>query len=106
MHEDEKLVEAITEEMGTLFCKGIFTDRTVFRFTVGESSITVAISADSCETEGVAGKADCSCRTSTEMFRKIWYDGYRPGIMDFLGGAINSDAPLLLPQFLRAFGKL
>ncbi|BCG47203.1 hypothetical protein GEOBRER4_n2030 [Citrifermentans bremense] len=106
MHEDQKLVEAITEEMGALFCKGVFTDRTVFRFNVGESSITVAISAESCEVEGVAGEAGCSCRTSAEMFSKIWYDGYRPGIMDFLGGAIKSDAPLLLPQFLRAFGKL
>lgn len=106
MNEDEKIVEAITGEMGTLFCKGVFTDRTVFRFTLGEASITIAISADSFTLEGDAAKVDCSCRTSAEMFRKIWHDGYRPGIMDFLGGAINSDAPLLLPRFLRAFGKL
>lgn len=106
MHEDRKIVEGITGEMDGLFCKGVFTDRTVFHFTLGEASIIVAISAERFTLEGDAGKVDCSCRTSAEMFRKIWYDGYRPGIMDFLGGAINSNAPLLLPQFLRAFGKL
>jgi hypothetical protein len=106
MHEDQKIVAAITAEMGDLFCKGVFTDRTVFRFNVGESSITVAISADGFALGDAAGEADCSCRTSSEMFSKIWYDGYRPGIMDFLGGAIKTDAPLLLPQFLQAFGKL
>jgi hypothetical protein len=39
------------------------------------------------------------------MFKRIWNDGYRPGIMDFMGGAIKTNAPQLLQQYLSAFGK-
>jgi hypothetical protein len=39
------------------------------------------------------------------MFSRIWHDGYRPGIMDFMGGSIKSNAPQHLQQFLTAFGK-
>ena len=100
------MIDSITAEMGSLFRKGVFTKKTVFRFILDDETITVTLDADSCSVEkGGADKADCTCRTSEAMFRKIWFDGYKPGIMDFLGGAIKSDAPLLLPQFLRVFGK-
>jgi hypothetical protein len=39
------------------------------------------------------------------MFNRIWNEGYRPGIMDFMGGSLKSNARQLLQQFLRAFGK-
>lgn len=101
------MIDAIISEMGSLFRKGVFTDMTSFRFTLDGAAITVTIDAQSYAVErgAATGKADCSCKTSAEMFGRIWYDGYKPGIMDFLGGAIKSDAPLLLPQFLKAFGK-
>lgn len=108
MKEEALLVEAIIEKMGPLFCRDVFTEKTTFRFTLGSSAITVQMDADCLEVEKDAPQAaaDCSCRTSAEMFRKIWYDGYQPGIMDFLSGGIVCDAPFLLPQFLRAFGKM
>ena len=49
--------------------------------------------------------ADCICKTSGEIFNKIWNEGFRPGIMDFMSGKIKSNAPQLLQQFLEAFGK-
>lgn len=101
------MIDAIIAEMGTLFRKGIFAQKTTYRFLVDDVSITVTVDAESFSAEkgSSAGGVDCSCKTSAEMFRKIWYDGYRPGIMDFMGGAVKSDAPLMLPQFLKAFGK-
>lgn len=100
------MIEAIIAEMGSLFRKGVFTERTTFYFSVDGSSIAVVIDAERYAVErGKPEQADCSCKTGAEMFRKIWYDGYRPGIMDFLSAAIKCDAPLMLPQFLKAFGK-
>lgn len=101
------MIDAIISEMGSLFRKGVFTDMTSFRFTLDDAAITVTIDAQSYAVErgAATAKADCSCKTGAEMFGRIWYDGYKPGIMDFLGGAIKSDAPLLLPRFLKAFGK-
>ena len=101
------MIDEIIAEMPTLFRKGVFTERNTFSFTLDDVTITVTIDAESYEVSRgtVAGKTDCSCKTSAEMFRKIWYDGYKPGIMDFLGGEIKTDAPLMLPHFLLAFGK-
>ena len=108
MQDDVRLIEAIIGEMGPLFQKGVFAESTSFRFTLEEASVTLLIDADSYVVERDAARTavDCSCKTPSDMFRKIWYDGYRPGIMDFLGGDIRCDAPLMLPQFLRAFGKI
>ncbi len=50
-------------------------------------------------------KADCICKTSKELFLKIWNEGYRPGMKDFLSGAIKSNNPGALKDFLRCFGK-
>lgn len=101
------MIEAIIAEMESLFRKGVFADRTTFYFSVDGTRITVTIDAETYVVEQgkTVEKPDCSCKTSAEMFGSIWFDGYRPGIMDFLGGAIKCDAPLMLPQFLKAFGK-
>jgi len=101
------VVEAIIAEMEPLFRKGVFAQKTSFFFSVDEAPITVTIDAESYAVERGkgSGELDCSCKTGAEMFGRIWNGGYRPGIMDFLSGAIKCDAPLLLPQFLQAFGK-
>jgi hypothetical protein len=104
----ESMVDKMISEMGPLYRKGVFTKRTSYRFTFGDTTITVIVEPESYSVEkGItADKVDCNCKTSLEMFSKIWYDGYKPGIMDFMGGAIKADAPFLLPPFLRAFGKV
>lgn len=101
------MIETMISEMGAAFCKAVFSERKAFRFRLDEETITVVVDAESCHAERGANlePVDCDCKTGAEMFKKIWYDGYRPGIMDFLGGAIRCDTPLLLPQFLRAFGR-
>lgn len=87
--------------------KGVFTVPTTFYFSVDDTKKTVTLDTDGCTVQDgkAVDEADCICKTSTEMFVRIWNDGYRPGIMDFMTGAIKSNAPTLLQQFLQAFGK-
>ena len=101
------MIDEIVAEMGSLFRNGVFSKKTSFRFTVDGTTITVILEAQSytVEKQSTIAKADCSCKTSAEIFHKIWYDGYKPGLMDFFGGAIQTDQPFMLPQFLQAFGK-
>ncbi|MEI7815801.1 MAG: hypothetical protein WCI45_01295 [Desulfuromonadales bacterium] len=89
------------------YVKGIFTVPTTFYFSVDDIKKTVTLDDTGCTVEEgkTVDEADCVCKTSAEMFSRIWNDGYRPGIMDFMGGAIKSNAPQLLQQFLQAFGK-
>lgn len=101
------MIEAIIADMELSFREGVFTEQTTFFFSVDGAPITVCVDAAcySVLRGEPAGKPDCACQTGAGMFGRIWNEGYRPGIMDFLGGAIRCDAPLLLPRFLKAFGK-
>lgn len=78
-----------------------------FYFSLGDYKKTVQLSAAGClVTEGKAvDNADCVCKTSPEFFLKIWQDGYRPGMKDFLSGTIKSNNPSALQVFLKCFGK-
>ncbi|MFA7405914.1 MAG: hypothetical protein WC007_18130 [Pelobacteraceae bacterium] len=89
------------------FKKGVFNEPTTFYFSVDDVRKTVTLDADSCLIEDgkTVEDADCVCKTTAAMFNRIWNEGYRPGIMDFMGGAIKSNAPQLLPRLLVAFGK-
>jgi len=99
--------EEIFRTLQAKYKKGIFEEATVFYFSVGDIKKTLTLDSEGCHIRD--GKpdagADCSCSTSLEIFNKIWNEGYRPGIMDFMTGKIKSDAPLMLQQFLLAFGK-
>lgn len=100
------MIETMISEMESAFCKGVFSKKTTFRFRLEDTTIVITVDGDGYQVgRGGTAVADCDCATSAELFRKIWYEGYRPGIMDFLSGAIVCDNPLLLPQFLRAFGR-
>lgn len=87
--------------------KGVFTVPTTFYFSIDDLKKTVTLAAESCTIEDgkTVEAADCICKTDAAMFNRIWNDGYRPGIMDFMGGKIKSNAPQLLQQLLTAFGK-
>ena len=99
--------EGIFSAMQEQYQKGVFTVPTTFYFSIDNIKKTVKLDAECCSVEDGKSveEADCVCKTSAEMFNRIWNDGYRPGIMDFMGGAIKSNAPQLLQQFLSAFGK-
>jgi hypothetical protein len=101
------MLEDIFKALPESFKKGVFEERTTFYFSIDDFKKTLTLDAENCLVED--GKTiedvDCVCKTSATMFNKIWNDGYRPGVMDFMGGAIKSNAPQLLQQLLAAFGK-
>ena len=87
--------------------KGVFNVPTTFYFSIDDIKKTLTLDAENCVIEDgkTVEEADCVCKTSAAMFSRIWNEGYRPGIMDFMGGSIKSNAPQLLQQLLTAFGK-
>jgi hypothetical protein len=99
--------EDIFATMRKSYQKGVFSVPTTFYFSIDDIRKTVTLDAENCLIEDgkTVENADCVCKTSAAMFNRIWNEGYRPGIMDFMGGTIKSNAPQLLPQLLVAFGK-
>lgn len=78
-----------------------------YYFSVDETRKTVFLGPDGVQVaEGrTVAEADCVCKTSAPFFLKVWQDGYRPGMQDFLSGAIKSNNPSALKEFLEAFGR-
>jgi hypothetical protein len=101
------LSEAIFKTLQDSYQKGVFNVPTTFYFSVDDIKKTLTLDSGGCRIQDGKSveEADCVCKTSGEMFNRIWNEGYRPGIMDFMGGSIKSNAPQLLQQFLSAFGK-
>lgn len=101
------MTDEVLQTLPESYRKGVFTVPTTFYFSVDDIKKTLTLDNYGCIIEDgkTVADADCVCKTSMEMFQRIWHDGYRPGIMDFMGGAIKSNAPQLLQQFLSAFGK-
>jgi putative sterol carrier protein len=99
--------EEIFRKLQGSYQKGVFNLPTTFYFSIDDIKKTLTLDGEGCTIEEgkTVEEADCVCKTSAEMFDRIWNEGYRPGIMDFMGGAIKSNAPQLLQQFLKAFGK-
>ncbi len=101
------MIEEIFNQMATEFQPGSLSKPLSYYFSIDEIKKTVFLDPQSCQVEeGKATEsADCVCKTSAVFFGRIWNDGYRPGIKDFLSGAIKSNNPEALKSFLGAFGK-
>jgi len=101
------MINSIFNQMASSFQAGSIDKSVSYYFTIDDSKKTVYLDPQSCRIE--EGKttetADCVCKTSAEFFAQIWNDGYRPGLKDFLAGAIKSNKPEALKTFLVAFGK-
>lgn len=101
------MIEEFFAALEPLYKKGVIREKTSFYFSIDDARKTLVLDADSCSVENgkTIAAADCVCKTSGEFFLKIWQQGYRPGMKDFLSGTIKSNAPHLLQQFMAAFGK-
>ena len=67
----------------------------------------MTLGKDKCEvTEGKPDKdADCFFKSSEQMFLDVWNGNHTPSAKDFLTGAIKSNNPLLLKDFVAASGS-
>jgi putative sterol carrier protein len=101
------MIEEIFATLSQSFIPKAISQPKSFYFSLGEIKKTVELGSDSCRvTDGkTIDNADCVCKTSPEFFLRIWRDNYRPGMKDFMTGAIKSNNPTALQDFLRSFGK-
>lgn len=101
------MIEEIFNSMADSFVADTVAEVKSFYFSLGEVKKTVIVTPESCEVADgkTRDSADCVCKTSVEFFERIWVEGYRPGMADFLGGKIKSNDPSLLQVFLTCFGK-
>lgn len=100
------MIDEIFAGLAPAYRKGAVTRRISFYFSIDDAKKSVVLDPDGCTvSDGKTDNADCVCKTSGEFFLKVWNEGYRPGMRDFLGGAIKSNAPHLLQEFLKGFGK-
>ena len=76
-------------------------------FSIDGIKKTVQLTSSGCQVEDgrTVEDADCVCKTSAEFFLEVWNEGYKPGLKDFLSGAIKSNKPEILKKFLVACGK-
>ncbi len=101
-------VGTIFKGLCKLFQKGSVKTARTFYFSLGEGEKwTVALTPEKCEIKPgkPAADADCFFKASEQMFLDVWNGKYTPSAKDFLTGAIKSNNPLLLKEFIGAFRK-
>jgi len=101
------MVEKIFADLPGIFKPEAVSSAVNYYFSLEDVKKTVKLTPESCLVEDgkTVDNADCVCKTSQEFFQKIWDDGYRPGLKDFMSGTIKSNNPDKLKTFLSAFGK-
>lgn len=101
------MIEAIFSGLEGNYSPADIDAETSYYFSIEDIKKTVVLTPQTCRVED--GKTletvDCVCKTDSDFFLKIWNDGYRPGMTDFIGGKIKSNDPFKLKDFLSAFGR-
>ena len=101
------MIEQIFSEIPQSYNPEMVSNPATIYFSIDAVKKTVQLTATGCQVDDgrTVDNADCVCKTSAEFFLKVWNDGYKPGLKDFLSGAIKSNNPELLKTFLTACGK-
>lgn len=101
------MINDIFAGLSPLYINGVFSRRTSFYFSIDDVKKTIILDAETCSVSNgkTEENVDCVCKTSEQFFLKIWNEGYTPGLRDFMSGTIKSNAPLLLKEFMKSFGK-
>jgi putative sterol carrier protein len=100
-------IEDIFRGLPAKFVKGNLRSRRSFYFSLGDDEKwTVVLTPEACEVKpGQNGDSDYFFKGSKEMFLDVWNGRYTPTVKDFLNGAIRSNNPLALKDFVDAFRK-
>ncbi len=104
MSEIAKIFEGLPKK----FQKANVKAPRTFYFSLDEDEKwTVFLGADKCDVKKgkPAQDADCFFKASKQMFLDVWNGKHTPSAKDFLTGAIKSNNPLLLKEFVAAFKK-
>jgi hypothetical protein len=49
--------------------------------------------------------ANCVCKMTSELFEKVWYENYKPGMKEIFSGTLKTNNPEASQKFLKACGK-
>jgi putative sterol carrier protein len=99
-------VTKVFERLPKLFQKGNVTKERTFYFSLDDEKWTVTLGKDQCTVKPEKTEdADCFFKASKEMFLDVWNGRHTPSVTDFVTGAIKSNNPLLLKEFVGAFQK-
>lgn len=101
-------IAEVFQSLPRMFRKGAVKKPRTFYFSLGDDEKwTVSLSAERCEVKPgrPAQDADCFFKASEKMFLDVWNGKHTPGAKDFLTGAIKSNNPMLLKEFVAAFKK-
>ena len=99
-------VTQVFERLPTLFQKGNVTKERTFYFSLDDERWTVRLGKEQCVVKPEkAEDADCFFKASKEMFLDVWNGRHTPSVTDFVTGAIKSNNPMLLKEFVAAFQK-
>jgi putative sterol carrier protein len=99
-------VARIFERLPKHFRKGSVAKERTYYFSLDEEKWTVRLSKDACTVKPEKTEdADCFFKASKEMFLDVWNGRHTPSVTDFVTGAIKSNNPLLLKEFVAAFQK-
>jgi long-chain acyl-CoA synthetase len=101
-------IETVFKGLPKRFNKANVKTPRTFYFSLGDDEKwTVVLTKAKCEVKKgkPASDADCFFKASEEMFLDVWNGEHTPSAKDFLTGAIKSNNPLLLKEFVAAFKK-
>lgn len=101
-------IAKVFQSLPSRFQRGNVKKARTFYFSLDDDEKwTVALTPDLCQvTPGKpAEDADCFFKSSKQMFLDVWNGRHVPSAKDFFTGAIKSNNPLLLKDFVAAFEK-
>lgn len=98
-------VAQMFESLPAMFIKGQVKTPRSFYFSLDDvEKWTVVIGPDACSvTSGKTDDADCFFKSTSKMFLDVWSGKKTPSAADFITGAIKSNNPLMLKEFMGAF---
>ena len=100
-------VAQMFETLPKMFVKGSVKTPRTFYFSLDDvEKWTVSISADTCTVkEGKTDEADCFFKSTSKIFLDVWTGKKTPSATDFITGAIKSNNPMMLKEFMGAFKR-
>ena len=98
-------VAQMFETLPSMFIKGAVKTPRTFYFSLDDvEKWTVSIDAETCTVkEGKTDDADCFFKSKAQVFLDVWSGKKTPSATDFITGAIKSNNPMMLKEFMGAF---
>ncbi|MCA1981185.1 MAG: hypothetical protein LDL10_06565, partial [Calditerrivibrio sp.] len=67
---------------------------------------TIKINGRSIEImDGKPDNADCIVKMTSELLKKVWYEGYVPGMKEIFSGALKTNNPELLSRLFSSIKR-